>query len=54
VTDFQRIDEIPPNPNSIENGLEDPQPEKGEEGRVRRSWWSWLKGLVTPTNKEKK
>lgn len=34
---------IPANPNSIENGMQDPTPEQGKGG-----WWramiSWLKG----------
>jgi hypothetical protein len=40
----ERIKNIPANPNSIENGLEDPTPEKGTTGRVWRTVVSWLKG----------
>jgi len=42
VTDH--IKDIPPNPNSIENGAIDPQPEKGQQGSVWRAIISWLKG----------
>lgn len=41
---FEPIHEIPASPNSIENGFDDPEPEKGEKGSWRRSLWSWLKG----------
>lgn len=51
---FQPISEIPRNPNSIQNGFEDPQPEKGDKGRVRRSLWSWLKGWGTEKEAPKK
>ena len=36
---------IPANPNSLENGLTDPTPEKGDKGSVWRAVISWLKGF---------
>lgn len=35
---------IPRNPNSIEIGMRDPQPEKGKDGSYWRALISWLKG----------
>jgi hypothetical protein len=40
------MDKIPANPNSIENGMTDPQPEKGSKGSAWRALVSWLKGWV--------
>ena len=47
------MSEIPRNPNSLLNGLEDPTPEKGEQGKVWRSIISWLKGWGPEPKKEK-
>lgn len=44
---FEPIKDIPANPNSIENGEDDPEPQKGPDGHKRRAFWSWVKGLVT-------
>lgn len=41
---FVPISEIPKNPNSLLNGLQDPQPELGDKGAGWRAWWSWIKG----------
>ncbi len=38
-----KIKDIPANPNSIENGMTDPTPEKGKGG-TWRAIVSWLKG----------
>jgi hypothetical protein len=40
------MDTIPRNPNSIENGITDPTPEKGSQGSTWRAIVSWIKGLV--------
>lgn len=48
---IDRISEIPANPNSIENGFDDPQPEKGKEGSGWRAWWSWVKGWGSESGK---
>lgn len=42
-----RVKDIPANPNSLENGDYDPQPEKGPKGSKWRSLVSWVKGLVS-------
>lgn len=47
----EHIKNIPANNNSFNNGLEDPEPEKGPDGAPRRAWWSWVKGLFTKTSK---
>lgn len=47
-TTFQPASEIPANPNSLQNGATDPQPEKGPKGSWRRSVVSWIKGWFTP------
>lgn len=41
---IKALQDIPRNPNSIENGMTDPQPEKGKDGSVWRALVSWLKG----------
>lgn len=45
-----KLKDIPRNPNSIEIGMVDPQPEKGKGGWVR-AIVSWCKGWV-PAKKE--
>lgn len=51
VSDYeaQMTDNIPANPNSLENGPYDPTPEKGKGGHIR-AVVSWLKGLVGATD----
>lgn len=44
VDKLEPVSKIPRNPNSIQNGLEDPTPEKGDAGKGWRAWWSWVKG----------
>jgi hypothetical protein len=44
IAGIDHIKDIPANSNSINNGLEDPQPEKGPQGSTRRAIISWLKG----------
>lgn len=43
--DLKLVTPVPANPNSLENGLTDPTPEKGQQGSVWRSVISWLKGF---------
>lgn len=43
-----QLKDIPRNPNSIEIGFEDPQPEKGDKGSTWRAIVSWLKGWRAP------
>lgn len=44
------IKDIPRNPNSIENGMTDPQPEKGKGG-FWRALVSWCKGWAPEKDK---
>lgn len=51
---LERFDQIPANPNSFNNGVEDPEPQKGQRGRWRRSVVSYVKGWFTSTSTSKK